>query len=124
MTKIQTPEQFAAVGQANLEAMMSLANSAIARAERLAEGLGEDPGDRVDRTARRIAAHHPHRLVRPCRLRGCAPAEQGRAGGRGSCYHERPAIDPLRHPRIPRVVSYVLLVIVEHIKINSITLPI
>ena len=37
MTKIQTPEQFAAVGQANLEAMMSLANSAIARAERLAE---------------------------------------------------------------------------------------
>ena len=37
MTKIQTPEQFAVVGQANLEAMMSLANSAIARAERLAE---------------------------------------------------------------------------------------
>lgn len=37
MTKIQTPEQFAAAGQASLEAMMSLANSAIARAERLAE---------------------------------------------------------------------------------------
>ena len=37
MTKIQTPEQFAALGQANLESLMSLAGSAIARAERLAE---------------------------------------------------------------------------------------
>ncbi|MDI3515125.1 MAG: hypothetical protein PWP40_2354 [Rhodocyclaceae bacterium] len=37
MTKIQTPEQFAAIGQANLESLMSLATSAIARAERLAE---------------------------------------------------------------------------------------
>ncbi|WEN42520.1 hypothetical protein CKCBHOJB_02117 [Thauera sp. GDN1] len=37
MTKIQTPEQLAAVGQANLETLMSLATSAIARAERLAE---------------------------------------------------------------------------------------
>ena len=35
--KIQTPEQFAALGQANLESLMSLAGSAIARAERLAE---------------------------------------------------------------------------------------
>ena len=37
MTKIQTPEQIAALGQANLESLMSLAGSAIARAERLAE---------------------------------------------------------------------------------------
>lgn len=37
MTKMQTPEQVAAASQANLEALMSLANSAIARAERLAE---------------------------------------------------------------------------------------
>jgi phasin family protein len=37
MTKFQTPEQFAALNQANLEALMSLANSAMARAERLAE---------------------------------------------------------------------------------------
>ena len=37
MTKIQTPEQFVALNQANLEKMMALANSALARAERLAE---------------------------------------------------------------------------------------
>jgi phasin family protein len=37
MTKIQTPEQIAALGQANLESLMSLAGSAISRAERLAE---------------------------------------------------------------------------------------
>lgn len=37
MTKMQTPQQVAAASQANLEALMSLANSAIARAERLAE---------------------------------------------------------------------------------------
>lgn len=37
MTKFQTPEQFAALGQANLETLMSLAQGAMARAERLAE---------------------------------------------------------------------------------------
>lgn len=37
MTKIQSPEQFAAVSQANLEKLVALANSALSRAERLAE---------------------------------------------------------------------------------------
>ncbi|MER2553564.1 MAG: TIGR01841 family phasin [Thauera sp.] len=37
MTKFQTPEQFAALSQSNMEALMALANSAMARAERLAE---------------------------------------------------------------------------------------
>ncbi|MGD9871109.1 MAG: phasin family protein [Thauera sp.] len=37
MNKIQTPEQIAALGQANLEKLMALATGALARAERLAE---------------------------------------------------------------------------------------
>ncbi|HRK10625.1 MAG TPA: phasin family protein [Thauera sp.] len=37
MTKITTPEQFLAINKAQLETLLSLANSALARAERLTE---------------------------------------------------------------------------------------
>ncbi len=69
------PEQFAAVGQANLEAMMSLANSAIARAERLAElqpqhrALGAR--DSVATTRKLAEAKDPQQLAK---LQGDSPS--------------------------------------------------
>ena len=45
MTKIQSPEQFAAVSQANLEKLVALANSALSRAEEGRVSLDRQPID-------------------------------------------------------------------------------